>query len=275
LGILFPPRNSAPLTVGLPALAHRTLTGFPCSARVRCGWGRASSIPRGRQCPHGRVCSTTAACRITAARPLSPRCCIPAREVMLTRHHQGFPVSRPVPSLPLTCDPQPERGPLGFPASFTPGRYRPRMSRWGQVTDTNPESHHRHQPASTSTDSLLTCDLTSQALRIPHGSLSSVTCAPSPCGPALPVSRLAGRYSCDYYGHSVALGLASRRRSHVHQRYTSKRDLGVPFVSLNALTGHRSAPQRITAGHYRTCRRGRRRFQASFRRVPTISPSGD
>jgi hypothetical protein len=167
LGILFPSRNSALLTVGLPALAHRTLTGFPCSARVRCGWGRASSIPRGRRCPHGRVCSTTAACRITAARPLSPRCCVPAREVMLTRHHQGFPVSRPVPSLPLTCDPQPERGPLGFPASFTPGRYRPRMSRWGQVTDTNPKSRHRHQPASTSTDSLLTCDLTSQGYLIP------------------------------------------------------------------------------------------------------------
>jgi hypothetical protein len=91
----------------------------------------------------------------------------PAREVMLTRHHQGFPVSRPVPSLPLTCGPRPERGPLGFPASFTPGRYRPRMSRWGQVTDTNPESRHRHQPASTSTDSLLTCDLTSQAYRMP------------------------------------------------------------------------------------------------------------
>ncbi len=146
---------------------HRTLTGFPCSARVRCGWGRASSIPRGRRCPHGRVSSTTAACRITAARPLSPRCCIPAREVMLTRHHQGFPVSRPVPSLPLACDPQPERGPLGFPASFTPGRYRPRMSRWGQVTDTNPKSRHRHQPASTSPDSLLTCDLTSQGYLIP------------------------------------------------------------------------------------------------------------
>ena len=38
----------------------------------------------------------------------------PAREVMLTRHHQGFPVSRPVPSLPPTCDPRPERGPLGL-----------------------------------------------------------------------------------------------------------------------------------------------------------------
>ena len=70
--------------------------------------------------------------------------------------------------------------------------------------------------------------------------LTSVTCAPSPCGPALPVARLAGRYSCDYYGHSVAIGLASRRRSHVHKCYTSERDLGVPFASFNALTGHRS-----------------------------------
>jgi hypothetical protein len=67
-----------------------------------------------------------------------------------------------------------------------------------------------------------------------------VTCAPSPCGPALPVARLAGRYPCDYYGHSVAIGLASRRRSHVRQCYTSERDSGVPFASFNALTGHRS-----------------------------------
>src|SRR5690349_3393519 len=74
-----------------------------------------------------------------------------------------------------------------------------------------------------------------------------VTCAPSPCGPALPVSRLAGRYSCDYYGHSVAIGLASRRRSHVQQRYTSERDLGVPFASFNALTGHRSCVPEDTA----------------------------
>ena len=169
LGILFPPRNSALLTVGLPALAHRTLTGFPCSARVRCGWGRASSIPRGRRCPHGRVCSTTAACRITAARPLSPRCCIPAREVMLTRHHQGFPVSRPAPSLPLACHPQPERGLLGFSMSSAPGRYRPRTSWRGQVTDTNPESHHRHQPASISDG--LTPHVRPHVAGIPHASV--------------------------------------------------------------------------------------------------------
>jgi hypothetical protein len=74
----------------------------------------------------------------------------PAREVMLTRHHQGFPVSRPVPSLPLACDPRPERGPLGFSMSSAPGRYRPRTSWRGQVTDTIPKSRHRHQPASMS-----------------------------------------------------------------------------------------------------------------------------
>ena len=60
----------------------------------------------------------------------------PTRAADLTRHHQGFPVSRPLPSLPLACNPRPVRESLGFPASFTPSRYRPRMSRWGQVTDT-------------------------------------------------------------------------------------------------------------------------------------------
>ena len=32
-----------------------------------------------------------------------------------------------------------------------------------------------------------------------------IACAPSPCGPPLAVSRLDGRYSADYYGHSVTL----------------------------------------------------------------------
>ena len=127
---------------------HRTLTGFPCFARVRHDWGRTSSIPRGRRCPHGREYSTTAACRIATALSLSPRHCIPARRVMLTRHHQGFPDSHPIPSLPLTCGPWTEQGPLGFPMSSAPGRYRPRTSWRGQVPDTDPKSRHRHQPAS-------------------------------------------------------------------------------------------------------------------------------
>jgi len=53
-------------------------------------------------------------------------------------------------------------------------------------------------------------------------------------------SSLAGRDSCDYYGHYVAMGLAPDRRSHVRLCHTSERDLGVPFVSFNALTRHRS-----------------------------------
>ena len=61
------------------------------------------------------------------------------------------------------------------------------------------------------------------ALRIPHGSFSLIACAPSPCGPSLAVSRLAGRYPDDYCGHSVAIGLASLRRSHVHTAIRSAR----------------------------------------------------
>jgi hypothetical protein len=55
LGILSRPRGSAPLTIGLPRQPARTRAGFPCSARVRRGRGRAPSIPRGRRCLHGCV----------------------------------------------------------------------------------------------------------------------------------------------------------------------------------------------------------------------------
>ena len=198
--------------------SHRTLTGFPCSARVRYGWGRTSSIPRGRRCPHGRECSTTAACRITTALSLSPRHCIPARKVTLTRHHQGFPGSHPVPSLPLTCGPWSEQGPLGFPMSSAPGRYRPRTSWRGQV-QTLTRSHVTgiSQPPSNG----LTPHVRPHVAGIAHTSqfLNVRRLCPFALQPGFPAS-LAGHYSCDYYGHSVAVGLASLRRSRVHQRCT-------------------------------------------------------
>src|SRR6266581_1029234 len=50
----------------------------------------------------------------------------------------------------------------------------------------------------------------------------SIACAPSPCGPSLAVSRLGGRYPADYCGHSVAIGLASLRRSHVRNCCTCR-----------------------------------------------------
>jgi len=68
--------------------------------------------------------------------------------------------------------------------------------------------------------------------------------APFALQAAFPPS-LAGRNSGDYYEASVALGLASRRRSHVRPCRTCQRDLGVPLISFNALTGHRSWLRRL------------------------------
>src|SRR6266545_3589347 len=39
-----------------------------------------------------------------SGRPLAPRYNDPTRDVSVTRHQQGFPDSRPIPVLPLTCD---------------------------------------------------------------------------------------------------------------------------------------------------------------------------
>ena len=56
---------------------------------------------------------------------------------------------------------------------------------------------------------------------------------------------LAGRDSGDYYETSVAVGFAPGRRSHVRRCRTSERDVGAPFISLNAFTGHRSWLRRL------------------------------
>jgi hypothetical protein len=51
-----------------------------------------------------------------SGRSLAPRYSDPARDVPVTRHQQGFPVSRPVPVLPLTCDHHDwNGGPRAFP----------------------------------------------------------------------------------------------------------------------------------------------------------------
>ena len=147
----------------------------------------------------------------------------PTRTVMLTRHPHGFPVSHPCPAFPS---------------------YRRRTSRWGQVSDTDPKSRRRHQPTLQSTDSLTTCDLMSQAFRIPSVPRVSSHLAPLALRTTFP-SSLVGRYSHDYYGASVAIGFASRRRSHVRRCRTVQREVGAPLISLNVLTGHRFAPRRM------------------------------
>jgi hypothetical protein len=55
---------------------------------------------------------------------------------------------------------------------------------------------------------------------------------------AFPLS-LVGRYSHDYYGHSVTLGLAPLRRSRIPSQMNVQSDLGSPFISLNEFITHR------------------------------------
>jgi hypothetical protein len=123
LGILFPPGNSAPLTVGLPPARkladRRTRTGFPCSARMRPGWG-GCPLYSGNDGVHATIvwCSV-AACRLSTAQFLKSRYYRPSQDSTLTKHQQGFTHVHPA-SLPLTCNPRTEREPLGFPPSFTP-----------------------------------------------------------------------------------------------------------------------------------------------------------
>ena len=63
-------------------------------------------------------------------------------------------------------------------------------------------------------------------------------------------SSLVSRYPHDYYGHSVALGLAPRRRPRVRPFRTSERDVGAPFIPFNTLIGHRLTAQRLHQPRY-------------------------
>lgn len=70
--------------------ARRTLTGFPCSARVRYGRVWVPSIPRGRRCSHDRRDVHGRRLPLPNGQPLSPRHHHPSRSARLTRHQQGF-----------------------------------------------------------------------------------------------------------------------------------------------------------------------------------------
>ncbi len=94
-------RNSAPITVGLPQApripAHvlRTLAGFTRFPRMRIGPGRTLSVPRGQRCSIDHRVVRSRRLPPLNGRSLPPRHRFPTRDVVLTRHRQEFPGSRP------------------------------------------------------------------------------------------------------------------------------------------------------------------------------------
>ena len=146
LGVLFPPRDSASLTVGLPPHPPGVvdLTGFPRSTRARYGRVGCHLYPGGDGVHTTVEASSVAVCRFSTACPSSsppprpdPGSC---RNEASTMVHSIHPFG-----LPLTCSTQSERAPLGFPPGFTPGHYWPRTPGRGPVTNTDQESRPRHQ----------------------------------------------------------------------------------------------------------------------------------
>jgi len=128
--ILFPPRDWAFLTVGLPAPGGRTQTGLPRSARTSYDRGGSPLYPEddGARPDLGDVPSRRLP--LHGGSSFNPAPASHLAGVCLTRHQRGFKqFSRPVFPSPVAA--RMEREPLGFPSSFAPRRYRQRTSRVG------------------------------------------------------------------------------------------------------------------------------------------------
>src|SRR6202043_4034274 len=114
LSILFPPRNSAPLTIGLPTPKSRTRRGFHVPrTRDTTGEG-ALYTPRPPELARP-ACGLRSPLAATASgQVLSPGFSTRLPGLQITRRHQGFIRIRPS-GLPLARSlPRTVRGPLGF-----------------------------------------------------------------------------------------------------------------------------------------------------------------
>ncbi len=150
LGILFPPRVSAPLTIGLPDLTARTRRGYHVPRfRDSAGLGalftpRPAVLTRPTRTPRPPLAASS------SGQALSPRSTSHLPGLSITRHHQGFTFVRP-PGLPLAWSlPRMEQGPFGFfPRLRTPiGRTYRRTPRRGRASSTRPRLRNRHTSAS-------------------------------------------------------------------------------------------------------------------------------
>ena len=127
---------------------------------------RETRLAQGALCTPGAAVPTrpeffpAAACRFSTASPVAPDC-NPPRDVLLTRHQQGFTVIHPTPAFPSPVTPG-GTGPLGFPLSFAPSRAGPGNARQGGDRPGHCPDYVSGISQPPSTYSLTTCDLTSQ-----------------------------------------------------------------------------------------------------------------
>ena len=148
LGHPVPPRDSAPLTIGLPD--HESPDPDRVSTfharETRPGW--ALPKPRGQRCSRDRLGSSpVAACRHCQRLGPVTRYSFRRSGLAMTRHHREFTHVRPS-GLPLArLLPRTERGPLGFFLELRTltGRTCERTSRRGPISNTDQELRTRHR----------------------------------------------------------------------------------------------------------------------------------
>ncbi len=99
--------------------AGRTLTGFPCSARMRCDRGGCPPLPRGRRCSHDRRPNLRSPPAASQRPALYPAATSHRPGLAITRHHEGsLAFTRPV--FPSPVAPGWNGGPWASPRASHP-----------------------------------------------------------------------------------------------------------------------------------------------------------
>ena len=141
LGILFPPRDSASLTVGLPAPSAGP-DGFSTfrMREQRPGW--VPPRPRGQRCSHGRRRSARPPLAAPPRLGPAPRCPSHLPGPWVTRHQRGFTNVHPS-GLPLAYAPGWIGNASASSLSFAPRSCPRRTSGRGLALNTSQELRHR------------------------------------------------------------------------------------------------------------------------------------
>ena len=150
LGILLPPRSSAPLTVGLPDSQRLDPTGFPRSAHPSHDRIGCPLYPEAQRCSHDRSDpSGRRSPPLPGARPYHPGPHPISGAIHYEASSRVYSRSPARPS-PSPGDPLDGSGALGlFPGLRTPtGRTCGARQGGGRASSTRPELHDRHRRTS-------------------------------------------------------------------------------------------------------------------------------